>query len=104
MRVKFTPSVWRVGDDGDIVSPCVDGSVSLVAKVNGQSDEDRGNARLIAHAPEMYELLCEVSDELGEAVHQGVITEGIYKVIRKVLALVSELNIERHGIGVCVNE
>lgn len=60
--------------------------------------------KLIAHAPEMYELLCEVSDELGEAVQEGVITPGVYKVIRKVLALMSELNIESHGTGGCRSE
>ncbi|MBQ3447265.1 MAG: hypothetical protein IJG37_06465 [Synergistaceae bacterium] len=104
MSLKFTPPVWKVGTDGDIVSLSADGSVSLVAKVNGQSDESRGNARLIACAPEMYGLLCEVSDELGEAVQEGVITPGVYKVIRKVLALESELDIERHGTGRCSSE
>lgn len=64
MRVKFTPSVWKVGDNGDILSPCADGSVSLVAKVSGQSDEARGNARLIAHAPEMYWMLSNLLFEL----------------------------------------
>ena len=65
MSLKFTPSVWKVGDNGDILSPCVDRSVSLVAKVSGQSDEARGNARLIASAPEMYWMLSNLLFELN---------------------------------------
>ncbi|MBQ7170393.1 MAG: hypothetical protein IJR63_10890 [Synergistaceae bacterium] len=64
MSLKFTPSVWKVGTDGDILSPCADGSVSLVAKVSGDSDEARGNARLIASAPEMYWMLRNLLFEL----------------------------------------
>ena len=64
MSINFTPSVWKVGDNGDIVSPCVDGSVSLVAKVNSHSDDAIGNARLIASAPEMYWMLRNLVFEL----------------------------------------
>ena len=64
MSINFTPSVWKAGTDGDILSPCVDGSVSLVAKVSGDSDEARANARLIASAPEMYWMLRNLTFEL----------------------------------------
>ena len=64
MSINFTPSVWHVGDNGDILSPCGDGSVLLVAKVSGDSDEARGNARLIARAPEMYWMLSNLLFEL----------------------------------------
>ena len=43
----------------------------------------------------MYELLWQVSEEIDEALHQGVITEVIYKVSRKITALLSGMNVER---------
>ncbi len=41
---------------------------------------------------EMCNLLGEVNDILKDALTQGVITEGVYKVVRKILALTEEHN------------
>ena len=54
-----------------------------------------GDFQLVTNAPEMHELLHEVSDEIEEALHQGVITAGIYKIQRKIIALLKEINVER---------
>ena len=91
--LKRTPGKWSWSFSQD---PETRGKPGIFVEGDGEPLIPQvGDLELMAHAPEMYELLCEVSDELGEAVHQGVITEGVYKIIRKVLALVSELGIER---------
>lgn len=54
-----------------------------------------GDLQLTTNAPEMHTLLHEIADEVDEALHQGVITEGIYKIRRKISALLAEINVER---------
>lgn len=54
-----------------------------------------GDLLLMANAPEMYEMLWHVADELDEAVSQGVITPGIHTVIKKMYTLLKEINVER---------
>ena len=54
-----------------------------------------GDLQLVTYAPEMHKLLHEVLDELDEALTQEVITAGIYKVARKIVALLQDINVER---------
>ncbi|MBQ7594673.1 MAG: hypothetical protein IJU48_10015 [Synergistaceae bacterium] len=54
-----------------------------------------GALQLMAYAPEMHEMLCEVIDELDEALTQGVITAGIHKIARKIVTLLEEIKVER---------
>ena len=94
--LKRTPGKWVVGfPDKDPEKP-----LSARICVDGTDGEEPviptiGDLTLAASAPEMYELLWQVSEEIDEALHQGVITEGIYKVSRKITALLSGMNVER---------
>lgn len=54
-----------------------------------------GDLQLVTNAPEMHKLLHEVLDELDEALTQEVITAGIYKAVRKIVALLQDINVER---------
>lgn len=54
-----------------------------------------GDLVLMENAPEMYEMLWQVSDELDKALKQGVITEGIHEIIRRISALLNDINVER---------
>lgn len=54
-----------------------------------------GDMQLMSYAPEMHEMLCQISDELDEALSQGVITEGIREIVGKLADLLKEINVER---------
>ena len=104
--LKRTPGKW----DWTIVDG-KDGTLKTVIVVREENDENMtfdfaaaeplkpttGDLQLVAHAPEMHELLHETLDELDGALVQGVITAGIYKVARKIVALLQEINVERSG-------
>lgn len=59
---KFTPGPWSVRDGQDVLA--ISGSETrLVAECHaGHREERQANARLISHAPEMYDLLEQLAD------------------------------------------
>lgn len=74
MMGKFTKGPWFVYDDRRFLilkgKVCVndnDGEPIVVADTNHYFDEARANAALIAAAPDMYEMLDEISDGLLDA-------------------------------------
>ena len=100
--LKRTPGKWSW-----IAIP-EGGSMKMVTVVREENDDNLtfdfagepltptvGDLQLVTNAPEMHELLHEVLDELDEALTQEVITAGIYKVARKIVALLQEINVER---------
>ena len=103
--LKRTPGKWKW-----IVVPEGEG-IKAVIVVEDENDDNTpgmeeglkritptvGDYQLATNAPEMHELLWQVSEEIDEALHQGVITEGIYRVSRKITALLAEINVEREG-------
>ena len=54
-----------------------------------------GDLQLMANAPEMYELLWEVSDELDNVFSFGAITKNLPALAEKITNLLKEINVER---------
>ena len=59
---KFTKAPWIIDNDGDgIYSDTEEYQVAYISYINyNKNKEMQANARLIAAAPEMYELLDEI--------------------------------------------
>ena len=91
---KYTSGEWSWGLSKD---PKTFGSPAIFVNTEVMEAAQVGDMVLMAHAPVMYELLWEVADEINEALSQGVITSGIYKAARKINALTSDMNVERHN-------
>ena len=53
-----------------------------------------GDLQLMANAPNMYELLHEVSDELDNVLSLKTITKGLPALAEKITALLQEINVE----------
>ena len=86
-RATFTPGPWQLScidgvEDSLMVGGGDDGS-DIVADVR---DRDHANARLIAAAPAMYEVLSELLDTLEMSKGYGFDEE--YEKAREVLAKV----------------
>ena len=68
-KPAFTPGPWESEDctPGDSKGLCfaVKSKHTIVARTTDGWDEARANARLIASAPEMYELLVRISQGNG---------------------------------------
>jgi len=80
-QTKFTPGPWFVEDDSypdDLTIKS--GKNKFVAKVAQWRGNKEANARLIAAAPEMYELLKGIRD----ASRQPVLKEMIDKLLNKI--------------------
>lgn len=101
--LKRTPGIWEW-----VITRGKDNTLKMVIIVKEEEDDNLkldfageplkptvGDLQLVTNAPEMHELLYEVNDEIEEALHQGVLTEGIYKIRRKITALLAEINVER---------
>ncbi len=101
--LKRTPGIW----DWTITSG-KDNELKMVIVVKEEKDDSLkfdfaeeplkptvGDLQLVTRAPKMHELLYEANDEIEEALHQGVLTEGIYRIRRKISALLAEINVER---------
>ena len=54
-----------------------------------------GDLQLMANAPEMYELLWKVADELDNVLIFGTVTKGLPALADKISALLKEINVER---------
>ena len=54
-----------------------------------------GDLQLMANAPQMYELLWQVSDELDNVFIFGAVTKGLPALADKISALLKEINVER---------
>lgn len=75
MKQKHTPGPWRIGDASQtIFGPRIDGPIP--AETIASMIRNKANARLIAAAPEMLEVLNEL---LVEALEGAVTTDTIEK-------------------------
>ena len=83
---KFTEGKWEVASDGCIEVDSETGLTHGIAEVmNFYTAEGEANARLIAAAPEMYDLLYEALQELKgyNPIENGIST--IYPDIEELL-------------------
>ena len=64
---NFTQGKWKVGSNSFSSNVFTDEKLiaTLVSEPSENSNEREANARLIAHAPEMYRMLQHVIPELG---------------------------------------
>lgn len=72
---KFTPPPWSVPDKGELRGAVVAKDGKMVCDPSGagrHEDEAEANARLIAAAPEMYELLGCIQDYLQTLVFDDI--------------------------------
>ena len=76
----YTPGEWRIGDAGHTVFGPNLGGISPLTVAR---DLTRGNARLIAAAPEMAELLREVA--------RAFYVDGTAKTLRPLMARIRPL-------------
>ena len=54
-----------------------------------------GDLQLMANAPEMYNLLWEISDEIDNVLIFGTVTKGLPALSEKISTLLKEINVER---------
>lgn len=85
--MTHTPGPWKVADygkpRGDVIAVCKGLPQKPVAKAAGQQDPDErmANARLIAAAPEMLDVLTRIRDSYRGYIPDFV--EAVNKVIDK---------------------
>lgn len=66
--------------------------------VEGEGELQRvevGDLQLMANAPEMYNLLWEILDEIDNALILKNITKNLPVLAQKILILLKEINVER---------
>ena len=89
-RATFTPGPWEIQDAGPGTIRGLRFRVvtkdSIIARTTDGWKEARANARLIAAAPEMYEVLQELADSMELAKNYGYEKE--HAMIQEVLAKV----------------
>jgi hypothetical protein len=89
-RATFTPGPWMIQDAGPGTIRGLRFRVitdeKVIAKTSDGLEEARANARLIAAAPAMYEVLQELSESMELAKNYGYEKE--HAMIREVLAKV----------------
>jgi hypothetical protein len=83
-HATFTPGPWH--DSGKPEYEIYKGNNPIASVIPSFTAEDEANARLIAAAPEMYDVLSELFDTLGLSRGYGFDEE--YDKIREVLAKV----------------
>ena len=89
-RATFTPGPWEIQDAGPGTIRGLRFRVvtddSVIARTTDGWKEARANARLIAAAPEMYEVLQELAESMELAKNYGYEKE--HAMVREVLAKV----------------
>jgi hypothetical protein len=89
-RATFTPGPWEIQDAGPGTIRGLRFRVvtkdSIIARTTDGWKEARANARLIAAAPAMYEVLQELADSMELAKNYGYEKE--HAMIQEVLAKV----------------
>jgi len=77
MNTKHTPGPWHVRNGNTIGDATQDiASLSIMSVVNMKKDERIANARLIAAAPELLDVLKEI---ISDGVHCDVVPHLHYK-------------------------
>lgn len=71
------PAIFVEGADGEPLTPTI------------------GDLELMAHAPEMHEMLYKVEEELARAIAYRNLTQGIYDVSEQVSRLLGDINVKR---------
>ena len=83
---KFTPGPWNAPDGGNLSGAVVAKDGEMVCDPSGAGryeDEMDANARLIAAAPEMYELLVLLENYYAVRGESNSVTKTISQVLRK---------------------
>lgn len=84
---KFTPPPWSVPSKGNLRGAVVAKDGQMVCDPSGagrHEDEAEANARLIAAAPEMYELLALLDNYYAVRGESNRVTKTISQVLKKV--------------------
>ena len=83
---KFTPGPWSAPDKGNLRGAVVAKDGEMVCDPSGAGryeDEMDANARLIAAAPEMYELLVLLENYYAVRGESNSVTKTISQVLKK---------------------
>lgn len=83
---KFTPGPWSAPDKGKLRGAVVAKDGEMVCDPSGAGryeDEMDANARLIAAAPEMYELLAMLDNYYAVMGESNSVTKTISQVLKK---------------------
>jgi hypothetical protein len=99
MKPKYTPGPWHVvpiGNPKKEMTPVVkatDGDLILMAYVWTRGQPNEANARLIAEAPDMADLLrrlVEASDDPSHQIdHVGMVADSLASEAREILARIN---------------
>ena len=83
-KVKFTQLPWRIEEFRDYIS--IMAGYSEICYIDGDlnSDNVQANARLIAAAPEMYELLAMLDNYYAVMGESNRVTKTISQALKKV--------------------
>ena len=77
------PGIFIEGDEGEPLTPTM------------------GDLELMAHAPEMHEALWKILDSLTKGLNTGAFPKDkslVYGIMKRITALLKEINVERHDI------
>lgn len=90
-KATFTPGPWEYDQSGEYMTfDCVRHNGMVVCRILPLTYESHGsaeaNGRLIAKAPEMFDLACMVADLWRQEDSPDDPTRGIAKIARKLLA------------------
>lgn len=80
--MKHTSGPWRVVNGNQIRS----GNATIARVWMMRDGEGSANARLIAAAPEMHELLCDFVEKLG--MYDGINPQSAVELARELLATI----------------
>ena len=86
MSARHTPGPWRVGDAGSTVFGASGARPLMVASITHRIAPDatqRANARLIAAAPELLDVLRKVADECKAFGLHGWLVADIHDAVAK---------------------
>ena len=78
---KFTQGKWKI-EAFDIVDE-YHIPIAQIPHIGRREETVKANLKLITAAPEMYELLCEVADELG-AVGLPTLSNECYELLARI--------------------
>jgi hypothetical protein len=82
MKTQFTPGPWKV--DSVLAQVVIPGKDIPICKLlwptmHRTDGETKANARLIAKAPDMYELLDEIREKLYECAEGNIVRDWLGK-------------------------
>lgn len=94
--MDITPGRWVINDDATLIIANQGKTETVVAGMNPETVKDKGNIVLMATAPLMFDLLCNVgmyieySDDLGFDVNRSI-KEAVDTVVGHIQATYNEI-------------